>query len=69
MRGDVEDAIVDLDVQPRKGEVRHKQIHTHGATGVALASEGEHFHALRDARQKFSILAAREIMQAMKPNL
>ena len=39
------------------------------ATGVALASEGEHFHALRDARQKFSILAAREIMQAMKPNL
>jgi len=61
--------VVDLDVQPKKGEVRHKQIHTHGATGVALDSEGENFHALRDARQKFSILATREIMQAMKPNL
>jgi len=33
------------------------------------ASEGEYFHALRDARQKFSILAIREISQATKPNL
>jgi hypothetical protein len=59
--------LVDIDVQPKRGEVRHKQIHTHGATAAMLASEGEYFHALRDARQKFSILAAREISQAMKP--
>jgi len=60
---------VDLDLQPKKGEARHRQIHTHGATAAMLASEGEYFHALRDARQKFSILAIREISQATKPNL
>ena len=60
--------VIDLDVQPRKGDVRRKQIHTHGATAAMLASEGEYFHALRDARQKFSILTIREISQAMKPN-
>ncbi len=60
--------VVDLDVQPQKGEVRHKQIHTHGATAAALASEGEQFHALRDARQKFSILVTREIAQVLKLN-
>lgn len=61
--------VVDLDVQPRKGEPRKKQIHTHGATAAMLASEGEYFHALRDARQKFSILATEEILQATKPGL
>jgi hypothetical protein len=60
--------VVDLDVQPKTGEVRHRQIHTHGATAAALASEGEQFHALRDARQKFSILVTREIAQALKPS-
>ena len=60
--------VVDLEVQPKQGEVRHRQIHTHGATAAMMASEGEYFHALRDARQKFSIFAAREISQAMKPN-
>jgi hypothetical protein len=59
--------VVDLDVQPKSGEVRHRQIHTHGATAAVLASEGEQFHALRDARQKFSILVTREIAQALKP--
>jgi hypothetical protein len=61
--------VVDLDVQPRKGERRKRQIHTRGATAAMLASEGEYFHALRDARQKFSILATREILQATKPDL
>jgi hypothetical protein len=60
--------VVDIAVQPKQGEVRHKRIHTRGATAAMLASEGEYFHALRDARQKFSILATREISQAMKPN-
>lgn len=60
--------VVDLAVQRRQGEVRHRQVQTHGATAAMLASEGEYFHALRDARQKFSILTAREIAQAMKPN-
>ena len=32
-----------------------------------LASEGEYLHALRDARQKLSILATREITQALPP--
>ena len=59
--------VVDIEVQPKQGEARHKQIHTHGATAAMMASEGEYFHALRDARQKFSILAIREISQAMKP--
>ena len=59
--------VVDIEVQPKQGEVRHKRIHTHGATAAMMASEGEYFHALRDARQKFSILAIREISQAMKP--
>ena len=60
---------VDLDVQPKKGDARHRQIHTHGATAAMLASQGEYFHALRDARQKFSILTIREILQSSKPNL
>ena len=58
--------IVDLDVQPRQGQARHRQIHTHGATAAMLASEGEYFHAFRDAREKFSILTAREISEALK---
>ena len=57
--------VVDLDVQPKTGSVRHKKIHTHGATAAVMASEGEYLHALRDARQKFSILATREILQTM----
>lgn len=61
--------VVDLEVQPKKGEPRRKQIHTRGATAAMLASEGEYFHALRDARQKFSILATREILRATKPDL
>lgn len=39
------------------------------AQPARVASEGEYFHALRDARQKFSILAIREISQATKPDL
>jgi hypothetical protein len=58
--------LVDLEIQAKQGPARHKQIHTHGATGVAMASEGEYFHALRDARQKFSVIAIREITQAIK---
>lgn len=60
--------VVDLNVQPKQGEARHIQIHTHGATAAVLASEGEYFHAFRDAREKFSIFAAREISAALKPN-
>jgi len=58
--------VVDLDVKPKQGESRRRQIHTHGATAAMLASEGEYFHALRDARQKWSILVIREIAQALK---
>ncbi len=59
--------VVDLEVQPKKGGIRHRQIYTHGGTLAVLASEGEYYHALREARQKFSILAGREIAQALKP--
>lgn len=59
--------VVDLDVQPKQGEARHRQIHTHGATAAVLASEGEYFHALRDSREKFSVFTIREISQALKP--
>ena len=58
--------VVDLDVQPKSDEERHKTIHTHGNTVAVLASEGEYFHAFRDARQKFSILTAHEISEALK---
>ena len=60
--------VVDLEVQPRQGAVRKTQIHTHGATAAMLASEGEYFHALRDCRQKFAILAIKELSQALKAN-
>ena len=59
--------VVNLAVQPKSGAARQRQIHTHGATAAMMASEGENLHALRDARQKFSILATREIIQALKP--
>jgi len=58
--------VVDLEVQPKQGEARHRQIHTHGATAAVLASEGEYFHALRDCREKFSIFTIQEISQALK---
>jgi hypothetical protein len=61
------DLVVDLAVQPKQGEARHRQIHTHGATLASMASEGEYFHTLREARQKLSILASREIAAAVKP--
>lgn len=60
--------VVDLDVQPKAATARQKQIHTHGATVAMMASEGEYLHGLRDARQKFSILVAQEIAQALKPS-
>jgi hypothetical protein len=56
---------VELAVQPKTGAARQRQIHTHGATAAMMASEGEYLHAMRDARQKFSILATREINQAL----
>lgn len=58
--------VVDLEVQPKGGVARRKQVHTHGATAAMLASEGEYFHALRDARQKFAIIAIRELSEALK---
>ncbi len=58
--------VIDLDVQPKQGEARHRQIHTHGATAAFLGSEGEYFHAFRDAREKFSIFTAQEIQEALK---
>jgi hypothetical protein len=57
--------VVDLDVQPKQGEARHRQIYTHGATAAILASEGEYFHALRDCREKFSIFTIQEISLAL----
>ncbi len=58
--------VVDVEVQAGQGEVRRKRIHTHGATAAMLASEGEYFHALRDARQKFSIFVIQEISAVLK---
>ena len=56
---------VDFEVQPKSGMARRRQIHTHGMTVAVLASEGEYFHAMRDAREKFSFFAIREISQAL----
>ena len=60
------DLVIDLEVQPKQGEARRRQIHTHGATAAFLASEGEYFHAYRDAREKFSIFTAHEISESLK---
>jgi hypothetical protein len=57
--------VVDLEVQPKQGETRHRQIHTHGMTVAVLASEGEYFHALRDCREKFAIFTIQEISKAL----
>jgi hypothetical protein len=57
--------VVDVELQVGQGEVRRKHLHTRGATAAMLASEGEYFHALRDARQKFSILVIQEITAAL----
>jgi len=59
--------VVDIAVQSKTGAARQRQIHTRGATAAMMASAGEYLHALRDARQKFSILVMREIAQALKP--
>ncbi len=59
--------VVDLVVQPRGGEAQKRRIHNHGATGAMLASEGEYFHSLRDARQKFFILTMDQISQVLPP--
>lgn len=59
--------VVDLEVRPKNGEALRHRIHTHGATTAVLASEGEYFHALRDARQKFSIFAIQAMQQVVKP--
>ena len=58
--------VVDVEVQVGQGQVKRKRIHTHGATAAMLASEGEYFHALREARQKFSIFVIQEISAALK---
>lgn len=59
--------VVDLEVQPKSGDARNRQIYTHGATAAVLASEGEYFHAMRDCREKFSIFTIQEISEALKP--
>lgn len=59
--------VVDVEWQIGKGEVRHRQIHTHGATAAILASEGEYFHALRDARQKVAIFVIQDLVADLKP--
>ena len=53
--------VVDVEWQMGAGEVRRRQIHTHGATAAMLASEGEYFHALRDARQKVAIFIIEDL--------
>ncbi len=63
------DLLVDIDVQPRQGALQHRQIRTQGATTLYRDSEDEYFLPLRVCRQKFSIIATREIIQALKPNL
>ncbi len=58
--------VIDLNVQPKQGEARHQEIHTHGATAAFATSEGEYFHAYRDAREKFLDFTAQEIAESLK---
>ena len=59
--------VVDVELKPRQGDAVIRRIHTHGATTAVLASEGEYFHALRDARQKFSILVTQDLLRIAAP--
>lgn len=58
--------VVDLELQPKLGTARHLLTHTHGGTVAMLASEGEYFHALRECRQKLSIILSHELAQTRK---
>jgi hypothetical protein len=58
--------VVDVEWQVGQGEVHRRQIHTHGATAAVLASEGEYFHALRDARQKVAIFIIQDLIADLR---
>jgi hypothetical protein len=61
------DLLVDLELTPKSGEKRSKTFHTTGSTLASMASEGEYYHALREARQKLSSLTMSEISNSLHP--
>src|SRR6266700_2364522 len=61
------DLLVEIELNPKRGEKRNKTFHTTGGTLAAMASEGEYYHALREARPKLSALTMAEISGALRP--
>jgi hypothetical protein len=55
--------VVDLELKPGAGEERSMQVHTHGWDVGLVYSEDEYLYSFRAARQKFSLLVAREIRE------
>jgi hypothetical protein len=60
------DLVVELDLKARQGTPSHKVVHTEGGAVEWLASTGEFYRPLRECRQKFSHLTAREISKALQ---
>lgn len=61
------DLVVDLELQPKGRSVSHALLHTEGGTVAWVGSTSEFYTPLREARQKFSWLATREINKSLKP--
>lgn len=60
------DLVVDLELQPKDGDVSHKTLHTSGGQVAWVGSTSEFYQPLRECRQKFSHLASREVIKALK---
>ena len=61
------DLVVQLELQPRDRGISRTLLHTGGGTVAWVGATSEFYKPLRESRQKFSWLAAREIAKALNP--
>jgi hypothetical protein len=61
------DLVVDLELQVHNHSASHSLLHTGGGTLAWVGAASEFYKPLRESRQKFSWLAAREIAKALNP--
>jgi hypothetical protein len=60
------DLVVDLELQPRNRSTSRVVLHTEGGRVAWVGSTSEFYVPLRESRQKFSWLATREVLNALK---